>query len=136
MESDPVRVQLALPVSTLATELATRERLRLAQQCTELRAARNHEIDSALAEPPAQWKPRGRDSIEVRRTVQKASVVLQAVADTAGHIERETVRALRGRKSPAYESAVEALFALEPTVEEPVPGCTLRRMIVMPLRVH
>jgi len=136
MQGDSVRLQLALPVSTLAAELAARERMRLAQQCAVLRAARNHEIDSTLAEPVAQWTPRGRDSLEVRRTVQRAAVVLQAVADTAGHVERETVRALRGRKSSAYESAVEALFALAPTVEEPVPGCTLRRVILMPLRVH
>jgi len=136
MDSGTVRATFVLPVTTLAKERSAREEARQAARCEELRATRNREIDSTLAEPPASWVPRGRDSNEVRRAVRNAAVVLQAVADTSGHIERETIRALRGRNSAAYDAAVKALLALPPEVEEPTPGCTLRSLIVTPFRLH
>ena len=136
VDSGAVPVKVLLPVTTLALQRDAREQARLAERCAELRTERNREIDSTMAEPAVGWIPRGRDSAEVRRAVWRAQVVLQAVADTAGHIERETVRALRGRKGSAYDSALEALLALSPTVEEPVRGCKLRRVILMPLRVR
>jgi hypothetical protein len=116
MDSGQVRASFVLPVSTLARERSAREAVRLAAQCAELRAAR------------------GRDSAQVRRTVAGATVVLQAVADTTGRIERGTVRALRGGTSPALAAVRAALFSLAPDVEEPVPGCRLRRMILLPYR--
>ena len=134
MDSGVVRASLMLPVTTLATQHAAREQARLAARCTELRAARNREIDSTMAEPADGWVPRGRDSAEVRRAVSRAQVVLQAVADTTGHIERETVRALRGGSSAANAAALAGLLAIEPEVEEPVTGCKLRRVILLPYR--
>jgi hypothetical protein len=134
MDSGQVRASFVLPVSTLARERSAREAVRLAAQCAELRAARDREIDLALAEPVERWAPRGRDSAQVRRTVAGATVVLQAVADTTGRIERGTVRALRGGTSPALAAVRAALFSLAPEVEEPVPGCRLRRMILLPYR--
>ena len=134
VDSGVVHVRMALPVSRLATEQAARERARLAERCTELRVARDREIDSTLAEPAARWKPRGRDSAEVRRAVRNAVVVLQAVADTTGRIERQTVRALRGGTSSALATAQAALFALPAEVDVPVPGCPLRQVILMPYR--
>lgn len=136
MDSGVVRVPLVLPVSRLAAEQAAREKSRLAARCADLRLARNREIDSTLAEPIVRWAPRGRDSADVAGAVRRAPVVLQAVADTTGHIEHETVRAVRGSGSSAYHTAVDALFALSPEVDEPIPGCRLRRVILMPLRVR
>ena len=134
MDSGTMRGSFVLPVTTLARDRAARENARLAAQCAELRAARNHEIDSTLAEPVEQWTPRGRDSAEVRRSVERATVVLQAVADTTGRIERGTVRALRGGTSPALAVVRAALFAIAPQVDEPVAGCRLRRVILLPYR--
>ena len=134
IDSGVVHVAMALPVSRLATEQAARERARLAERCTELRDARDREIDSTFAEPAARWKPRGRDSAEVLRAVRNAVVVLQAVADTTGHIERQTVRALRGGTSAALATARAALLVLPPDVDVPVPGCPLRQVILMPYR--
>lgn len=134
MDSGQLRASFVLPVSTLARERSAREVVRLAAQCAELRAARDREIDSTLAEPVERWTPRGRDSAQVRRTVERATVVLQAVADTTGRIERGTVRALRGGTSPALAAVRAALFSLAPEVDEPVPGCRLRRMILLPVR--
>lgn len=134
MDSGVVSAAFVLPVSTLATERKAREDARLAAKCDELRAVRNREIDSALAEPADQWRPRGRDSAEARRTVGRATVVLQAVADTSGHIERGTLRALRGGTSPALQAVRAALFAIPPQVDEPVNGCRLRRVILLPYR--
>lgn len=136
MDSGTTRASFVLPLTTLARDRAAREDARLAARCTELRATRNDEIDSTLAEPVERWKPRGRDSAEVRRAVARATVVLQAVADTAGRIERGTVRALRGGTSPALAAARTALFAIPPEVDEPLPGCQLRRLVVMPLRIR
>jgi hypothetical protein len=134
VDSGRVRASFVLPVSTLARERSIREEMRLAVQCDELRAARNREIDSTLAEPVERWAPRGRDSAQVRRAVAGATVVLQAVADTTGRVERGSVRALRGGTSPALTSVRAALFSLAPEVEEPVRGCKLRRMILLPYR--
>ncbi|HEX5970751.1 MAG TPA: carboxypeptidase-like regulatory domain-containing protein [Gemmatimonadaceae bacterium] len=134
MDSGQVRASFVLPVSTLARERSAREAVRLAAQCAELRAARNREIDAALAEPVEHWAPRGRDSAQVRRRVEGATVVLQAVADTTGRIERGTVRVLRGGTNPALSAVRAALYSLAPEVEEPVPGCRLRRMILLPYR--
>ena len=134
MDSGLVRASFILPVTTLATQRAAREQARLAARCTELRAERNREIDSTMAEPAAGWIPRGRDSAEVRRAVWRAQVVLQAVADTTGRIERGTVRALRGSTSAAYAAALAALLAMEPEVEETVSGCPLRRVVLVPYR--
>jgi hypothetical protein len=134
MDSGVVRVALVLPVARLAAEQATRERTRLVERCTELRLARNREIDSTLAEPTALWTPRGRDSAEVRRAVRDAVVVLQAVVDTSGRIERTTLRALRGGTSAAFATARAALLSLPPEVDESVPGCPLRRVILLPYR--
>ena len=135
-DSSMARVNLVLPVSRLVTEQTARERLRLAERCTELRVARDREIDSTFAEPAALWKPRGRDSAEVQRAMRSAVVVLQAVADTTGHIERHTVRALRGGTSAALATARAALFALPPDADVPVPGCSLRQVILVPYRQH
>jgi hypothetical protein len=134
MDSGVVRVELVLPVSRLATEQAARERARLAEQCTELRVAREREIDSTFAEPAALWKPHGRDSTEVLRAVRNAVVVLQAVADTSGRIERQTVRALRGGTSAALATARAALFSLPAEADVSMPGCPLRQVILMPYR--
>ena len=134
VDSGTVRVGLVVPVSTLADEQAAREHMELAGRCTELRTARDREIDSTMAEPVARWTPRGRDSAEVRRAVRDATVVLQAVADTTGRIERSSVRALRGGTGRAYATARAALLAIEPEVDEPVRGCPLRRVILLPYR--
>ncbi|HET7132415.1 MAG TPA: carboxypeptidase-like regulatory domain-containing protein, partial [Gammaproteobacteria bacterium] len=136
VDSGAVRLGLVAPVSRLAEEQTAREHLHVAGRCIELRTARNREIDSAMAEPVTRWAPRGRDSAEVRRAVQGATVVLQAVADTTGRIERGTVRALRGGTSAAYPIARAALLAIEPEVDEPVTGCPLRRVILLPYREH
>jgi hypothetical protein len=135
VDSGPIRVAFALPVSTLAKERTAREQARRAMQCAELQAARDREIDSTMAEPAVGWIPHGRDSAEVRRAIARAAVVLQAVADTTGHVERTSVRALRGGTSAAYATALAALLALEPEVDEPVAGCRLRRLILLPYRV-
>lgn len=132
MENGIVHVEVVLPVSRLAAEQAARERTRFAERCTELRAARDREIDSTLAEPVSLWRPRGRDSVDVQRAVRNATVVLQAVADTAGRIERQTVRALRRGTSAELASARAALFALSPEVDESVTGCPLRQVILLP----
>jgi hypothetical protein len=134
MDSGVVRVGLVLPVARLAAELAMRERTRLAERCTELRAARGREIDSTLAESAALWNPLGRDSTEVRRAVRDAVVVLQAVVDTTGRIERATIRALRGGTSAAFATVRAALLSLPPEVDDSVPGCPLRRVILLPYR--
>jgi hypothetical protein len=134
MDGGAVRASFALPVSTLAKERNAREEARVAAKCEELRTARNREIDSTLAEPVEKWTPRGRDSAEVRRTVERATVVLQAVADTTGRIERGTIRALRGATSPARAAVRAALFAIAPEVEEPVSGCKVRRLVLLPYR--
>lgn len=134
MDSGVMHVAFVLPVSMLARERSAREETRLAAQCAELRAARDREIDSTFAEPVERWAPRGRDSAQVRRAVAGATVVLQAVADTTGRIERGSVRALRGATSPAFAAVHAALFALAPEVEEPVKGCKLRRVILLPYR--
>ncbi|MFI5257227.1 MAG: hypothetical protein ACHQRK_08195 [Gemmatimonadales bacterium] len=39
------------------------------------------------------------------------------------------------RSSAAYTAALEALAKLEPAVEEPLRGCKLRRVILLPYRV-
>jgi hypothetical protein len=134
IDGGEVRASFVLPISTLAKERGAREEARIAAKCDELRTARNREIDSTMAEPVEQWRPRGRDSAEVRRSVAGATVVLQAVADTTGRIERATVRALRGATSPAFAGVRAALFAIPPEVEEPLPGCRLRRVILLPYR--
>jgi hypothetical protein len=136
MDSGVVHVTLVLPISRLASEQAAREQARSAARCIELRVARDHEIDSTYAEPVIQWAPRGRDSAEIARAVVRAPVVLQAVADTTGHIERQSVRAVRGGRSSAYNAAVEALFSLPPEADEPLPGCRLRRLVLLPLRMR
>jgi hypothetical protein len=61
-------------------------------------------------------------------------VVLQAVFDTTGRIERSSVRVLRGGTNPALAAVRAALFSLAPDVEEPVAGCKLRRVILLPYR--
>ena len=134
LDSGEVRASVVLPVSTLARERSARQEARLAARCAELRAVRDHEIDSTLAEPVEQWAPRGRDSAQVRRTVAGAAVVLQAVADTAGRIERGSVRVLRGATDPTLAAVRRALFSLAPEVDEPVAGCRLRRVILLPYR--
>lgn len=134
MDSGEVHAVFMLPVSTLARERSAREEARLATQCAELQAARNREIDSTLAEPAERWTPRGRDSAQVTRTVAGATVVLQAVFDTTGRIERSSVRVLRGGTNPAIAAVRAALFSLAPDVEEPVEGCKLRRVILLPYR--
>jgi hypothetical protein len=134
MDSGVVQASFVLPVSTLAKERGAREEARLAAACDELRAVRAREIDSALAQPVELWTPRGRDSAQVARAVAGASVVLQAVVDTTGRIERGTVRALRGATSPALAGVRAALLAAPPEVDEPVPGCRLRHLILLPYR--
>ena len=134
MDGGAVSASFVLPVSTLAQERSAREEARVAAKCEELRTARNREIDSTLAEPVERWTPHGRDSAAVRRAVESATVVLQAVADTTGRIERGTVRALRGATSPALTAVRAALFAIAPEVEEPVTGCKVRRLILLPYR--
>ena len=133
-DSGVMRASFVLPVSTLARERSAREEARAAAKCEELRVARNREIESTLAVPADQWNPRGRDSAEVRRSVEGATVVLQAVVDTTGRVERETVRVLRGATSPALRGVRAALFSLPPQVEEPVTGCRLRRVVLLPYR--
>lgn len=134
MDGDAVSASFVLPVSTLAKARNAREEARVGAKCEELRTARNREIDSTLAEPVELWMPHGRDSAEVRRAVERATVVLQAVADTMGRIERGTVRVLRGATSPALTGVRSALFAIAPEVEEPVTGCKVRRVILLPYR--
>lgn len=134
LDSGAVRAGFMLPVTTLAKERSAREEARLAARCEELRTKRNREIDSTMAEPADSWMPRGRDSADVRRATWRASLVLQAVADTTGHIERASVRALRGGTSAAYATALAALLAIEPEVDEPVTGCKVRRVILLPYR--
>lgn len=134
MDSGVVRVKLVLPLARLAAAQAVRERTRLAERCAELRAARDREIDSTFTEPAALWQPRGRDSAEVQRAVRGAVVVLQAVVDTSGRIERATIRALRGGTSASFAIARSALLSLPPEVDESVTGCPLRRVILLPYR--
>lgn len=134
MDSGIARVGLVLPVARLAAEQAAGERKRLADRCTALRAARDREIDSTLAEPAALWNPRGRDSADVRRAVRDAAVVLQAVVDTTGRIDRATIRALRGETSAAFATARAALLSLPPEPYEPIAGCSVRRVIILPYR--
>jgi hypothetical protein len=134
MDSGQVRASFVLPISTLARERSVREERRLAAQCDELQAARNREIDSTLAEPVERWRPRGRDSAQVARAVAGATVVLQAVFDTTGRVERSSVRVLRGGTNPALAAVRAALFSLAPDVEQPVAGCKLRRVILLPYR--
>jgi hypothetical protein len=126
---------LVLPASAAAAADAERERTRMANQCAELRLQREKEIDSAFAVPVAAWTPRGRDSAEVARAVRRSAAVLQAIADTTGRIDLSSARALVRKSSAAYTAALEALAKLEPAVEEPLRGCKLRRVILLPYRV-
>ena len=68
--------------------------------------------------------------------MRQVSAVLQAIADTTGHVDLRPVRALMRRFDAAYAAAHAALATLEPAVDEPMPGCTLRRVIVLPYRVR
>jgi hypothetical protein len=66
--------------------------------------------------------------------VRDAAVVLQAVVDTTGRIDRATIRALRGETSAAFATARAALLSLPPEPYEPIAGCSVRRVIILPYR--
>ncbi len=62
-------------------------------------------------------------------------MVIQGIADTTGRVPADAARALRRGRHVAYLAALDALAKLQVTVDEPVAGCKLRRLVVMPYRV-
>lgn len=104
--------------------------------CAARREAREREIRAEYAIPPNAWRPVGRDSLATGRAVQAAAVVLEAVADTLGHVDEQTVRVLRDGPAPALAAAREALRTGEFTAEPRAEGCALRRLVVLPFRVR
>ena len=131
-----MRVDFELPVTAVAGASAERERQRAASECAALRSARERTIDSTFAVPVSDWTPRGRDSLDVARAVGESAVVLQAIADTMGRIDLRSMRVLKRTSNGAYAAARRAFAGLEPEVDEPVRGCRLRRVILLPYRVR
>lgn len=135
--SHPVEASdLSLAASAAASAWAARVRERAEGSCIALRAQREREIAATWATPVAAWHPSGADSSQTADAIRGASTLLQAVADTMGNVDMTSVRILRRGPAATYVAATDFLGALHPAVEEPVPGCKVRRTILLPYRVR
>ncbi|MBA3670446.1 MAG: hypothetical protein H0W68_00295 [Gemmatimonadaceae bacterium] len=128
-------LELAVPLSSWLGARGNDDARVQESRCTQLREAREVEIRAGFSEPAAGWRPRGRDSLATERAVRGAAVVIQGIADTTGRVPADAARALRRGRHVAYLAALDALAKLQVTVDEPVAGCKLRRLVVMPYRV-
>jgi hypothetical protein len=109
---------------------------RVAQRvCVGVRERREHEIDSTFAIPMGQWAPAGKDSAAIAEAVRNVPTILQAVGDTTGAVDMRTARALRHGPAATYSAAMAALASMEAKVEQPIAGCKVRRVILLPYRV-
>jgi hypothetical protein len=132
---EPARLEVMIPVSQTAAETFLKRREEQVRMCNEIRQSREREIAAASQVPIGEWHPSGRDSLSVARAVLKAAVVLEGIGDTTGTVLPGSIRAVRRGPSLAYTAALEAMLALQPAVEEPLPGCKVRRLILLPYRV-
>jgi hypothetical protein len=130
-----VRADVVVAATTVAEAYTKSARLRAQQECTATRARREREIDSTFAIPILQWHPAGRDSAHVAEVIRGAPTILQAVADTNGVVDLTSMRALRRGPASVYSAALAALGNLQSEVEQPLPGCKVRRLILMPYRI-
>jgi hypothetical protein len=121
-----IPVAAADSVSVVATASA---------QCAAVRAQRERELAQTFAVPPERWAPTGPDSATQATALRTAATVLLGIADTTGRVEMTSVRAVRRGPPATYREAMSAIRTLRRPLLEPLPGCPVRQLVVLPYEV-
>jgi hypothetical protein len=134
-DASAVDALVTLPL-TRATRVAMEElRDGVTQTCSVLREQRERELDAEYRISPNDWVPGSSDSLTVAHAVRQSSVVLQAIVDTSGHTDANSIRILRNGPPAMMREALDAIRAAQSVIEQPQPWCKIRHLLVLPYRV-
>ena len=131
----PVEVSLALPLARATREALADVRDAAMQSCGVLRERRELELDAEFRIGPNAWVPRGADSTAVSKAVRQAAVVLEAIVDTTGQTDPNSIRILRNGPTAVIREARDALLSARSAIEQPQPGCKVRHLLILPYMV-
>lgn len=132
----PAELTMVLPLTRATVGAFDGQRDAVARSCSALQARREREIDAEFRIAPNEWVPGAVDSAAVAIAMRRSLVVLEAIVDTTGRADPNSIRILRNGPTMVLREAIDALHALQSTVEQPQPGCKVRHLLVLPYVVR